>query len=580
MQHNPQAYRLIANLLAAWEKEGFAVGVETQLQLRELTQKLPDDINIPNLKTLLAPLFANTRDEQELFYELFDKNLKENEQFFKESAQYTQPSKPIDTPSVKNRFTWLFRVLGFILLAILTYFIYKKYFPSPPPPPLPPPIKYTDLFIPIKDKGEHLLLFNQYDDSIKSINFIYPEKINKNVRIKIKDSTQLYYEALSEGIDTVYLQFCFDSRLKCDTAYYRFIVADIQKPKEGVITKSDTLAFKPYKHTPDIASLIPTEKMRFGYRFAEWDWIKTFIFLGILAALLALGKWLNRRKQLIFRDLKGNDKAPYAWTVKIDGADKIGLNDIFYTASNQLRRRSDNEISRFDVPRTVTATIKQAGRVSFQYRQLTQSNEYLLLIDMPSAANHQSQLFNFLNKALTDNEVLIDRFFYDGDIRLCWNETHKRGISLKDLQHHYSGHRLIIVGSGHSFLSPLNGKLAKWATIFDHWRIKALFSTRPASEWDMREAQLAQKFRILPASLKGIGELVETIEAVEAKDYRLWKTIKDPSVQPLRLPESLTNDELMTVLKAELCATTTAKPMTVWCNGLPLVPSIRPCIGI
>ena len=54
MQHHPQAYRLIANLLAAWEKEGFAVGVETQLQLRELTQKLPNDIHIPNLKTLLA----------------------------------------------------------------------------------------------------------------------------------------------------------------------------------------------------------------------------------------------------------------------------------------------------------------------------------------------------------------------------------------------------------------------------------------------------------------------------------------------------------------------------------------------
>ena len=554
MQHNPQAFRLIANLLTAWEKEGFAVGVETQLQLRELTQKLPDDLNIQNLKTLLAPLFANSRDEQELFYELFDKNLKENEQFFTETAQYIQPIKQIDTPSVQNRFKWLFGILGVILLSILAYFFYKNSFKKPPVVEKEIEIKYDDLNISTKDKGEHELYFNQYnplDSKIKSITNICPDKTNKNVRITIKNAKQLYYEAISKGIDTVCIQFCFENRTNCDTTYYRFIVDDFEKPDSGVITPSDTLAFKSYKHTPNISSLIPTEKMRFGSRFKEWNWTKTLIFLGILAALLALGKWLNRRNQLIFKDLKGNDKAPYAWTVKIDGADKIGLNDIFYTASNQLRRRSDNEISRFDVPRTVTATIKQAGRVNFQYRQLTQSNEYLLLIDMPSAANHQAQLFNFLNKALSDNEVLIERFFYDGDIRLCWNETHKRGISLKDLQHHYSEHRLIIVGSGHSFLSPLNGKLAKWATIFDHWRIKALFSTRPASEWDMREAQLAQKFRILPASLKGIGELVETIEAVEAKDYRLWKTIKDPSVQPLRLPDSLTDDELMTVLKAE-----------------------------
>ena len=554
MQHNPQAFRLIANLLAAWEKEGYAVGVETQLQLRELTQKLPDDINIQNLKTLLAPLFANSRDEQEQFYELFDKNLKENEQFFTETANYVQPSIPVAPPSVQNRFKWLFGILGLVLLIILGYFFYKNYSKKPLIPKKEIVIKYEDLNISTKDKGEHELYFNQYDtldSKIKSITNICPEKTNKNVRITIKNAKQLFYEAISKGIDTVCIQFCFENRANCDTTYYRFIVDDFEKPDSGVLTPSDTLAFKPYKHTPDISSLIPIEKMRFGSRFAYWDWTKTFIFLGILTAILALGKWLNRRKQLIFKDLKGNDKAPYAWTVKIDGADKIGLNDIFYTASNQLRRRSDNEISRFDVPRTVTATIKQAGRVNFQYRQLTQSNEYLLLIDMPSAANHQAQLFNFLNKALSDNEVLIDRFFYDGDIRLCWNETYKRGISLKDLQHHYSEHRLIIVGSGHSFLSPLNGKLAKWATIFDHWRIKALFSTRPASEWDMRESQLAQKFRILPASLKGIGELVETIEAVEAKDYRLWKTIKDPSVQPLRLPDSLTDDELMTVLKAE-----------------------------
>ena len=139
MQQHSQAFRLIANLLAAWEKEGFAVGVETQLQLRELTQKLPDDISIQNLKTLFAPLFANTRDEQELFYELFDKNLKENEQFFKESAQYTQPSKPIHTPSVATflamtwkRFKWFFSILTVILLAILGYFIYKKYTPKLP----------------------------------------------------------------------------------------------------------------------------------------------------------------------------------------------------------------------------------------------------------------------------------------------------------------------------------------------------------------------------------------------------------------------------------------------------------------
>ncbi len=579
MQHNPQAFRLIANLLAAWEKEGFAVGVETQLQLRELTQKLPDDTHIQNLKTLLAPLFANTRDEQELFYELFDKNLKENEQFFTETAHLTLSKTPATDPSVSSSFvrTWQkirknWRITILVGIAILAAIWLLKNVLIPKPPP-PKEDVYINVMVNLQEKEEQRMCIDStnfieenfkytqnititdtnFFYSVKSLDKITPDSQIKHIQLKtyLKDGKAcIYYKGISNGQDSVRYRVCLNNKNSCSFVNYVFNVYT-PSPSNQTPIPTETLAFKDYKHTPNISSLIPTEKMRFGSRFAYWNWTKTFIFLGILIAILALGKWLNRRKQLIFKDLKGNDKAPYAWTVKIDGADKIDLNDVFYTASNQLRRRSDNEISRFDVPRTVTATIKQAGRVNFQYRQLTQSNEYLLLIDMPSAANHQAQLFNFLNKALTDNEVLVERFFYDGDIRLCWNETHKRGISLKDLQHHYSEHRLIIVGSGHSFLSPLNGKLAKWATIFDRWRIKALFSTRPASEWDMREAQLAQKFRILPASLKGIGELVETIEAVEAKDYRLWKTVKDPSVQPLRLPNSLTDDELMMVLKAE-----------------------------
>ena len=579
MQYNPQVFRLIANLLAAWEKEGFAVGIETQLQLRELTQKLPDDINVQNLKTLLAPLFANTRDEQELFYELFDKNLKENEQFFTETAHLTLSKTPATDPSVSSSFvrTWQkirknWRITILVGIAILAAIWLLKNVLIPKPPP-PKEDVYINVMVNLKEKEEQRMCidstnfieenFNYTQNitttdtnffySVKSLDKITPDLQIKHIQLKtyLKDGKAcIYYKGISNGQDSVRYRVCLNNKNSCSFVNYVFNVYT-PSPSNQTPIPTETLAFKDYKHTPNISSLIPTEKMRFGSQFAYWNWTKTFIFLGILIAILALGKWLNRRKQLIFKDLRGNDKAPYAWTVKIDGADKIGLNDVFYTASNQLRRRSDNEISRFDVPRTVTATIKQAGRVNFQYRQLTQSNEYLLLIDMPSAANHQAQLFNFLNKALTDNEVLVERFFYDGDIRLCWNETYKRGISLKDLQHHYSEHRLIIVGSGHSFLSPLNGKLAKWATIFDRWRIKALFSTRPASEWDMREAQLAQKFRILPASLKGIGELVETIEAVEAKDYRLWKTVKDPSVLPLRLPDSLTDDELMMVLKAE-----------------------------
>jgi DNA/RNA endonuclease G (NUC1) len=202
----------------------------------------------------------------------------------------------------------------------------------------------------------------------------------------------------------------------------------------------------------------------------------------------------------------------------------------------------------------------------------------ICLIDRQSAANHRAQVFNVLYKAFSENEVIIERFYYDGDIRLCWNEGHKRGITLKELQHKYPEHRLIVVGSALSLLSPTNGKLAKWATVFDQWRTRALMSTRPPAEWDMREAQLSTKFRILPATLRGLGELVETVEAVEVKDFRLWKKVNDETAIPLNLPDTLTPDELMGILKAEFTVYHNQKAddrLLQWIAACAVYPSLH-----
>ncbi len=139
MNQNPQAYHLITALLNAWAAEGYVLGVDSQLLLRELLQKLPSDIELKDLKTKLAPVLANTREEQELFYELFDKKLLETELFFKENLETSTPIPIEPTPSVWNWKKWLFYALLTILLTVLGVFIYNKYFFKKPPPPPPKP---------------------------------------------------------------------------------------------------------------------------------------------------------------------------------------------------------------------------------------------------------------------------------------------------------------------------------------------------------------------------------------------------------------------------------------------------------
>ena len=109
---------------------------------------------------------------------------------------------------------------------------------------------------------------------------------------------------------------------------------------------------------------------------------------------------------------------------------------------------------------------------------------------------------------------------------------------------------MIIVGSAVSVLSPTNGKFLRWVNVFDTWRTRALLTPRPVFDWDAREAQLATKFRLLPATLQGIGDLVENLELIEPKDYRLWKKNRDSRADRLAIPENLQDDALLVLLES------------------------------
>lgn len=600
MNQNPQAYHLVTALLNAWEAEGYTLGVDSQLLLRELLQKLPEDIDLKDLKTKLTPVLANTREQQELFYELFDKKLLETEDFYKTNPSTSVPSPKLPPPSVLKHFMkkWGYKLIAAATILTLIWVIKKAIDKQPEKASAP---FYIDVIVDLNSEKEQNICIDDADyingyhvfdsveihldttifEKVTSINKLTSDSAISHTQLRTEIDTNgkacIYFKGLSVGEDSVQYRVCIKGADSCTTARYIFHVVKNDKTAEDS-REIKTLDFKEFNHTPNISSLIPTEKMRFGWKFGYWDWIKTFALLLFIALILLLTKWLKKRQDLILKDVKGNAKPPYAWTIQVEGAEKVTMNDAFYSASNQLRRRSDSEFQRLNMNKTVLATIRQGGRVSFQYRYQTQANEYLILIDRQSAANHRAQTFNLLYKAFAQNEVLVERFYYDGDIRLCWNETHKRGISLKDLQHKYPEYRLIVIGSGMSLLSPTNGKLAKWATVFDHWRTRALMTTRPPAEWDIREAQLATKFRILPATLKGLSDVVETLEAIEPKDYRLWKKVKDESAEPLRLPETLTADELMGILKAEYTRYANGKAddsLVQWIAACAVYPSLH-----
>ena len=139
--------------------------------------------------------------------------------------------------------------------------------------------------------------------------------------------------------------------------------------------------------------------------------------------------------------------------------------------------------------------------MAFMYEQQTRPPEYLLLIDRQSGRNHRAQLFDFMFKKFKANEVLVERYFYDGDPRLCWNEQHPEGVFIKDLSHKYYDARLLMLGNGYRLLSPVSGRLAGWTNVLTGWRERAILTPEPPGNWGRRESSLEQMFRLAPSSV-------------------------------------------------------------------------------
>ena len=358
----------------------------------------------------------------------------------------------------------------------------------------------------------------------------------------------LFNTPISKGYDTTTFKF----KLKNDSIYERMYIflTDTFYINEFAPHSNDAIIYKDFRHNPDISTLEPKETWQFGWAYAKmhfWKWL-TLLISGIL--IFGATYWYRRSHEKLILNHVPNDKSPYIWSLKIPNVQGVVYNENFYKTISELRQRSDSDFLRIDMLRTIKATIQNVGQITLQYRAQRRLNEYLLLIDTHSPQNHRAQLFNLLYYAFDASEVLIERYYYDGDLRLFWNEKMRRGISLNDLQSAYPEHRLVILGSATSLLSPTNGKFLRWTNVFDNWRTRALLTPRPVNDWDAREAQLATKFRLLPSTLQGIGDLVENLEAIEPKDYRLWKNFRDRNADMLPVTSDLPNDALLVLLES------------------------------
>lgn len=203
------------------------------------------------------------------------------------------------------------------------------------------------------------------------------------------------------------------------------------EPSTTVVRSGWSTISPPFDHDLFAYSIeAPSKLQQLLARYEDLIRLGGYMLAYAFLVALLLYRFRRRRSEQVAMD---SDKPPYVWHIRIPEVEHLQFGPAFQRLLNRLRQRTRGGAYQLDVPGTIRATIQKAGMAAFQYRQQTRPPEYLLLIDQQSARNHRARLFDYIFRTFRANEVLAERFFYDGDPRICYNKQYPEGITLTDL---------------------------------------------------------------------------------------------------------------------------------------------------
>lgn len=503
----------IALLVSNWEKKGHVLGVDTYMQIQQVIKSLPGEVRPNQLKNYLAPILVSTQQEQKDFHLLFEQMLEvytvqqQQQELLFHADEAAQQAVTIGRSSQKIIQRWRGFSQKIQLLIVLGFL--------------------TSIFVPVSLVSYFKQLNRDY---------LIEQEIRRDPIFQDEAASSATYEfntpTAKPGPQKATPKLHPDS--SSDEA---------QMVKDGSnFQENNPIYFESTK----------AGGLSFSTQHAYFSPAKGMILFFFTLSLILLGLWLGYKNRKFGFLPEVDPDLPNEWTIRIPFLQQVHMGEAFYLAVTDLRKRQASENLRLNLKQTVKATAEQAGMIDFKYSTLSESKDYLVLLDLGGVHNQRSKLSELIINALKAHEVPLTLFYYREDPQRCWNAQFREGISLRDLQHKYSTHRLILWDDAETLV----GLNSKEMAIFDLWRQKIILNTKAVKDWGGSEVWLAQKFRMVPATPKGLAALVENLEAIEPKDPLRWKDTAEKNTDFLSIEDNLPAKDLLTILEKEFLIST------------------------
>lgn len=533
-----------------------------------MLERLPADKSLDELKTLLVPLVAANEEEQALAYQIYEACQAEVEAI---NAAEVAPAKTTTN--------WLKRLLPWLLLLIGLYAVYRYFSPNKAATKvITEEIDATYLQLSPNETKAVCIKQNKLGARPKMVQakVTNPVAIDGNLGEYNLDGICLEYTAKDTvGADTFRVELTDINGGVWQTDYFvtiRSVPLDtivrqvLQKKVRPVTTPLFSTKELPFPNDIRDLAIPPLTALEKFYQ--ENAKLIKILLITLFTALLIkiLLARDEKRKKLIAQPQEAASVSPIFGLPKAL-LETIRSGEVFSRLLNKFRQRTPDDFERLNIPKTINHTIKNAGMVNFQYETPTRPAEYLLLIDSPQTNSHLTQLFDLIHEYFQANEVLFERFYWDANTELCYNENNIKGLKPVALQERFYQSKLLVLAS--DLLSFQNfdkskGQGPSWQKAFKNWQESVVLL--PLVTFDKATQFLGKQknFTPVPATIDGLSFLLENNRAYAKK-------LAIPNFQKLETSEDTTdNDPIISILEKNY-----SESVVIWIAACAIYPSLH-----